>query len=49
MFNVERVSHTEGTELTNGKVKTENGKLVWMILLLIIFDDKCLDNYVAGI
>ena len=29
----------EGTELTNGKVKTENGKLVWMILLLIIFED----------
>ena len=33
------LSHTEGTELTNGKVKTENGKLVWMILLLIIFED----------
>ena len=27
------LSHTESTELTNGKVKTENGKLVWMILL----------------
>ena len=34
------LSHTEGTELTNGKVKTENGKLVWMILLLIIFEDN---------
>ena len=33
------LSHTEGTELTNGKVKTENGKLVWKILLLIIFED----------
>ena len=34
------LSHTEGTELTNGKVKTESGKLVWMILLLIIFEDN---------
>ena len=34
------LSHTEGTELTNGKVKTENGKLVWMILLLFVFEDN---------
>ena len=40
----------EGTEnIVKGKVKTENGKMVWMILLLIIFDDKCLGNFVAGI
>ena len=30
------LSHTEGTELTNGKVKTENGKRVWMIQLSTI-------------
>ena len=34
------LSHTEGTESTNGKVKTENGKRVWMILLAIILEDR---------